>query len=56
VELKLKSMGEFSNKLLIGVSFRTANLMMKMGDGKHYPQFFPQFKQQPQQSHRIGAA
>ena len=56
MELKREFPGQFNNKLLIGVSFRSADAMMEVRDGEHNAEVFSQFQQEPQQSYRIRPA
>ena len=46
---------QICHKLLIGIGFGPANLMMKMRGCKHNPQFLPQLQQDPEQRNGIRA-
>jgi hypothetical protein len=56
MEFKLKVLRQRGNKVLIGVGFRTANLMMKVRYREHDPEFQAQFQQEAQQGRGICAA
>jgi hypothetical protein len=48
--------GQVSNKLLIGVGFGSAQLVIKMNYRYHNAEFFTQLKQQAQKRDRINPA